>query len=139
MRFVRGRRPSYVEGKELLGRELFSSKVFNKTKGTIRINAFQPKSTSVPISVNRLSLVPIKSFIALGRRHARKRKLNFYGFAEVEARIVRRIYKEVMGSPTIENPFHADILLPSDNGKDLIMDCARQVCEEARLNLITDG
>ena len=48
---------------------------------------------------------------------------------------MRATSSEAIGTPIASNPFHADIVLPSDNGKDFIMDVTRMLPDKADLEL----
>lgn len=130
--------PFLVGNEEILGRELLSSKLFKKPTGRISPNAFYPESGKVKFSVSRLSFAPLELFIRLGQKHAKMRgqDRNFYGFAEISAYNAKKIYKTLTSAIILENPFHAHIGLPVDDGADLILDLARQCSNIARANLV---
>jgi len=120
----------YVQDTEVLGRALFSGHI-NK-KGKILASAFKlKKGMPRKVSTNRLSLAPIKWFIQLSRKAARDRSVKsqgdtkFYGFAKIEVNQLRQVILLgnkrffVSGTPDVpKNPFHADIAIQPDYGKD---------------------
>jgi len=83
--------------------------------------------------------VPYHLFKELGDRHAKKRKQTFYGFAQVGAEDAKEIYEKVAAQYTIENPFHANLSLPCNAGKDLILDCDRQIRGKVSLSLVDEN
>lgn len=52
------------------------------------------------------------------RAAANKRGANFYGWAVLITEIACQSNRRVMASPTAENPYHADIVLPASAGED---------------------
>jgi hypothetical protein len=119
-----------VSAPELLGREIFSRRNFNKSKRVFP-PAFQPKAGSRDVSVTRLSLCSFQWAVLIARRHSRKRHQNLYGFANVPAKVVLEIGLEVRVSPLLENPFHADMRFPADTKKDALVDFSRRIAERA--------
>lgn len=84
------------------------------------------------VSVNRLSLIPPKLALRVAEKHAAARGHNFYGFAQILAQRVRETGANARGTPDLKNPFHADIQFPPDEGKDFILNIARQLAERAQ-------
>lgn len=138
--------PLKIPELELLGRALFSGHVKIKTSGAkIFPNAFliNLKSES-GISVNRISLAPLRLFRAIGQKSAQARSLkqrrvdNFYGFAEFEGGVPSKIKLEdgfallPIGVPSIVNPYHADIPLPPDRKKDYYLLIATEMVRHSR-------
>ena len=133
-RYVHGQRPLSVLDKEVLGRELRSSRQFTPSTGRIKPNAFEPPKGKQNISVDRLSLVSRALAVAIGNKHSRARGRTFYGFAEISAGQVRETKASVSGRPALDNPIHGNIQLPPDDGRDFILDIARQLAERAQFS-----
>lgn len=139
-----GTSPFTIFGKEALGRALFSGHVKIKASGAkLFPNAFLINSKSESgISVSRISLAPIRLFGLLGAKAAGRRSIKFYGFAEFNAEALSGItlddgYKLLVeGAPTLENPFHADIPLPADRGKDYYVFVATEFIKCARFKSV---
>lgn len=135
-----GRSPSTIPGQEALGRALFSGHVKIKASGAkLFPNAFLINSKSESgISVNRTSLAPIHLFGMLGAKSAKQRNVNFYGFAEFNAGVLSAITLDdgyellAEGASTLSNPFHADIALPADRGKDYYVFIATELVKYSR-------
>jgi hypothetical protein len=137
-----GRSPLYVDDQEKLGRWLFSGH-FKKKK--IQPNAFMGGKTR-GISVSRLAHAPLKFFTQLGLKERERRAanvshtVNFYGYAVIAASDVRSVDLDSgddlvpKGSPTLDNPLHADILRPSawDKDKDLELAIADALLKKAK-------
>lgn len=57
-------------------------------------------------------------------------EISFYGYAVIEAEVISTIKLDGMKSlgmeatPNYKNPFHGDITLPVDDGKDFYLDIA---------------
>lgn len=124
---IHRRYPGYVANDEDIAREIFSSQCY-RADGSLKLNAFSfDRKRARALSVNRVSLAPQTFFDRLALKHARRRNLTYYGSAHLTARKIRGIVMdnswiaEVVGSAKIENPFHADIPLPPDHGKDYDM------------------
>ncbi|MBX3650284.1 MAG: hypothetical protein KF771_02770 [Burkholderiales bacterium] len=112
---------------EGIAREIFSSRCY-RADGRVVPNAFGfNRAKDNAFSVNRISLAPEAFFQYLGLKHAKRRKLTFHGSAQLTAQNIRSVVMDdlwganVLGSPTKENPFHADIPYPPDHGRDYDM------------------
>ena len=123
---------------EILGREIFSKKNIRKSSSTVKVNAFLIPNVRTAISVSRLGIAPRHLIESLGKEHAIRRvpEQTFYGFGELSADALKAIRLDdgsdipVRGTPTLTNPFHADIRLPKDDGDDYrleIADCLAQI------------
>ena len=134
---IRRHLPSHVTDDEEIAREIFSSSCC-KADGSVRPNAFGfNRANDSTFSVNRVSLAPHAFFQYLGLKHAKRRRLTYHGAAHITAENIRRVVMEdrwgvnVLGSLTKENPFHADIPYPPDNGKDYDMVVSRKLAQLA--------
>lgn len=131
--------PISVADSELLGREVFSEKNIKKSTNEVKPGLFMPKEFDrKPISVNRLGFADRSLFFRLGRIHARKRRLTFYGFAELTAQHARQVkgddgwQMDVRGTPVVRNPFHADLTIQEGKDKSYDLMIAQQICRFAR-------
>lgn len=129
--------PLTVRGSDLLARELYSGHV--KKSGALKPNAFLINAKSeFGISVNRWSLAPERLFVQLGLASARRRKVNFKGFAEFRAASLETVALDdswqlrAVGAPTFQNAFHADIPLPPDKDEDYYLFVATELVDKAK-------
>lgn len=130
-RLLSGRLPLRVADNESLGREIFYSKyIYQDGSGKTKLGAFIPKENEVDISVSQLFAGGLVAMAMIGVRHGhrRSRPCNFYGFGAMLAEEVRQI-TTVRSTPTLENPFHADIAIPSDDGTSARMNVARRLSD----------
>lgn len=106
----------------------------------MRVNrtAFAPHKTRRDASVGRSDFLLRDMLIWLGKRHAASRKCRLHGFAKVGKSDVLTAGTALMATPTLENPFHADIQFPSGMDKSLEIDITRRLAERAELDLIFD-
>ncbi|WON75233.1 hypothetical protein [Nitrosospira sp. Is2] len=124
----RFRLPRVIDDNESVGRALFSG---NVKKDKVLAGAFlPPKSDPRAISVNRISRAPIEWFNQLGQHNAFRRagrtnqNIKYYGMVSIQAKKLRGIEIDtkqkfaVVGSPTLQNALHANIMLPPSEGKD---------------------
>lgn len=128
---VRTQHPLTIDDNENLGRELFSKAQFSSNNRRVKVGAFEPPHRKNSVSMNRLSLVSRDFARDIGMRHGEQRGRTFYGFGEILAKQVRNTTADTRGKPVKDNPFHANIQFPPDDGKDLILDVARQLAEQA--------
>jgi hypothetical protein len=132
LELVRLRWPLTIRDHESVGRELFTGQHYASTTGRVKPGAFYPPKHRRDVSVNRMTLVTWQNAVLLGRRHAEKRNLSFHGFAELAASDVRQAQLTIEGRITAENPFHGNIYLPPDIGRDAMLDFARRLAERAK-------
>ena len=102
---------------EELGRGVFSRSHRRRAANTgmIPYQAFLERAGERTISVDRLSRAPLEKAAANARWVAKQRTpvRNFYGWAVVSVENVQKLGLDVTDSPYPENPYHADIVLPS--------------------------
>ena len=113
-----GKKPSLdVSLSESLGRGVFSQRIKRQAIRRISPNVFKSKN-STQISVNRLDWTTSVEMakIAVANRPDDK---PFYGWAVVSAEIASMNGREVRATPYENNPCHADILLPSNDEKEM--------------------
>jgi len=136
-RLVRLRSPLTIYDGDVLARALFSGHV-KKNGRTLRPNAFLINTKSeFGISVHRWSLAPSRLFTALGLAAARRRGINFKGFAEFDAKSLAKAVLEdwqlqAVGAPMVQDAFHADILLPRDREEDFYLLVASEFVERIK-------
>ena len=128
---IRKRHPLTIDDNENLGRELFSKTLFSASNRKVKVGAFEPPRGKNNVSMNRLSLVSRDFVRDIGIRHGEQRRRTFYGFGEILAKQVRNTTADTRGRFAKDNPFHANIQFPPDDGKDLILDVARRLAEQA--------
>jgi hypothetical protein len=131
------RSPLTIQRSEKLGRELFSGHVKNDGI-TLRPNAFKiNRKSENSISLDRISLSPIRLFTSLALTVAKRRRVNFKGFAEIDPDAFTRVRLEgdivlsVKGDPTRSNPFHANVPLPPDRDDDFYLFVATELLQYA--------
>ena len=109
--------PGPVGEWEELGRGIFSRSHRRRAANTgiIPYQAFLERAGERTISVDRLSHAPLDEAIANASRVGEQRTpvRNFYGWAVVSVEDVRKLGLDVTDSPYPDNPYHADIVLPS--------------------------
>jgi hypothetical protein len=134
--YLGGRHPRYVNNRETLGREIFSSKQFYRSTRAINKNVFQAPRNRWDISCTRLSLFRRQMAVEIARRHgaSHQKPRTFYGFAEIAVSAVREVEVEINGTPQFDNPFHADIELPRDDGPDLLLLIAVKLASRAKFS-----
>ena len=102
---------------EELGRGVFSRSHRRRAANTgmIPYQVFLERVGERTISVDRVSRATPEDAAANARRVAEQRvpARNFYGWAIVSVEDVRGLGLNVVDSPYPENPYHADIILPS--------------------------
>ncbi len=139
---IRFRSPLAILNSEKLGRELFSGHVKNDGI-TLRPNAFKiNRKSENSISLDRISLAPLRLFTSLALAAAKRRKVNFKGFAEIAPDAFTRVQLEgntvlsVKGDPTKSNPFHANVPLPPDRDDDFYLLIATELLQYAQVTRI---
>ena len=103
-----------VDPLEELGRGIFSSRLAKRARTVIPKNVFLEKAGNMRISVDRLSLAPTAEAIRIADEVANQRGRTFYGWAVITAEGASGNGRFVEPSPLERNPFHADIVLPSE-------------------------
>lgn len=104
---------------EELGRGVSSSRVARRLRNSRpRHYDFLPREGVVEISVDRLSVAGLKLASALAADRDRARNRTFYGWLVVVASEAACEGRRVVASPLIDNPYHADIILPTNAAAD---------------------
>ena len=81
-------------------------------------NVFLSQKGSTEISVDRLTLAPEDKATAIAGKVASARNREFYGWAVVTAAKAGDDGRRVKATPTTDNPYHADIILPDLAAQD---------------------
>ena len=98
---------------EDLGRDVFSSNQAKRAgRGRVPFNVFLEREGEPRISVDRLDLASPGEAAEIADGVAAGRRRTFYGWAVVKARIAILSGRQVTASPKLDNPYHADIVLP---------------------------
>lgn len=125
----------YVEDGETLGRRVSSRKRARKAQRKLnpRIShrEFMPRQGERELSLDRLSIVPLKTAVAIADRAAQNTPSGkFCGWITVSAKIARINGIQVIASPLDDNPYHADIVFPSSD-KDECLKHAQELALKA--------
>ena len=87
-------------------------KRIQKMRERVPVARFMPPKNSNEISVNRLDLTSDEEMASIGVRNARNLEKEFWGWYVLTARDVEEEGCAVRSSPLLDNPYHADIVLP---------------------------
>ena len=108
-----------IKDDDLLGRAVFSSRRMKRAKkGFVDFHAFFRKGSN-NISVDRFGFCSDKTLTKIQNKNAKLRvqddKCSFYGWLQMTVNTARGVEKErtVKATPTQDNPYHADIVLPN--------------------------
>jgi len=122
-----------VEDDEKLSRFVVQSNLIRQFDKSVRSKAFFPYKGKV--SVTRHLNLSDQEVFQIGQKITDKRKVTFYGRAEVSAKGVRDEELEVDATPNMDNPNHADIInWPKQ--KDIQKMIALNLAEKAKVFLI---
>lgn len=104
---------------ENLGRGVFSSRDARRaTRGRVSLNVFLEKVGVSDLSVDRLDLAAPGEAAAIADGVANARSRSFHGWAVVIAGTAALNGRTVAASPQLDNPHHADIVLPDSVVED---------------------
>lgn len=104
---------------ENLGRGVFSSREAGRaTRGRVSLNVFLEKAGVSVLSVDRLDLAAPGEAAAIADGVANARSRPFRGWAVVIAETAALNGRAVVASPQLDNPRHADIVLPDSVVED---------------------
>ena len=102
-----------VSETESLGREVFSEKTAKRARrNLITFRIFLEREGINSISVDRLDYSSEEEALRIAQQNADARSASFYGWAVVLGDRAMSHSRKVVPSPTSQNPFHADIVLP---------------------------
>lgn len=113
--------PTDIGPHEDLGRGVFSSGHAKRARRSrVSYHVFLEREGEIKVSVDRLSVAPPDTTLALAEDTAASRNARFYGWAAVIAHQAEINGRTVVSSPmpAHDNPYHADIILPDAAGED---------------------
>ena len=83
------------------------------------------------ISVNRMDLAPESTMAEIGTRNASQSMKKFWGWYILTAGDVEEVGCGIKPSPSSENPYHADIVVPvaldAEDRRDAVIEYARDL------------
>ena len=120
--------PADIDPTELLARSVHSTRHFKRgipggEPDEVRVRAFEPETDKEnpgqrrrEVSMDRCNYLTEGRAVELGCQRAKRRGVNFYGWAIILEEDVRKSGAEAVSSPSEQegNPAHADILLPAN-------------------------
>ncbi len=124
-----------IEPTERLGRGVFSRRYANKAENSknIPFRIFLEAWGKRNISVDRLDKPTLVEAITNAENVAKKRRAGakFYGWAVLIVKDAAADQRQVISSPTHDNPYHADICLPESavNSRDEQMSHAKRLAD----------
>ena len=118
--------PLCIHNDEWIGRAIFSRTDAERIKrgNSIPYRVLFTKTQS--ISVDRLFEKALLLLTRIQRAHAKKRSKNqgrqvvFCGWLSLKAHVIRQEGRRLEASPQNDNPYHANIIMPSEERDDLI-------------------
>ena len=108
--------PPEITPEEELGRSVLSSREAKRAdRKEIPMSVFVERGVFC-LSSDRLTIAPLPEAIQIAEQRAQERgpDRSFYGWAIVMAEKARERRRRVAASPRPGNPYHADIILPSE-------------------------
>ncbi|MCY3985693.1 MAG: hypothetical protein OXF23_01425 [Candidatus Dadabacteria bacterium] len=135
--------PGLIAKEDRLGREERSQsdakRSFRRLKreGEARapVSRFKPPQNSNEISVNRMDLVSMATMVELGVRNASSSGKLFWGWYILTAGDIEEVGCSVKPSPSDDNPYHADIVIPvaldAEERRDEVIEYARDLAYHA--------
>jgi hypothetical protein len=108
-----------VQDSEVLGRRVYSRKRADRAKkGRVQKRLFLAKEGCKVISTDRLFPTKLVDIASIARLEGANRTGPFYGWAEIAVSNASQEGRRVKASPTRNNPYHADIVLPGRVASD---------------------
>ena len=108
-----------IAPEEDLGRDVFSSNQAKRAgRGRVAFNVFLEREGEPRLSVDRLDLASPGKAVEIADGVAAGRGRTFYGWAVVDAHTAALNGRQVIASPQLDNPYHADIVLPDPAVED---------------------
>ena len=109
-----------IDANEVLGREERSQSAARRAhrklvagmRGQARVNKFTPPKNRNDLSVSRMDAAPEDALAAIAIRNAEHSGRAFWGWYTLTARDVEAAGCTAQPSPLLDNPHHADIVLP---------------------------
>lgn len=104
---------------ENLGRSVLSSGQAKRARRRrVPFHLFLEKEGETRLSVDRLDDVPPAEAVEIADRMAAARRRQFYGWAVIVVEDASANARRVIASPLLDNPYHADIILPDSTIED---------------------
>ena len=104
---------------ENLGRNVLSSgQAKRASRSRVPVHLFLEKEGETRLSVDRLDDAPPGEAVEIADRMAAARLRRFYGWAVVVVEDASANGRRVIASPLLDNPYHADIILPDSTIED---------------------
>ena len=104
---------------ERLGRGVFSSRYRDRSRrGTVPHHVFLERPGNVEISVDRIDLASSAEATKIADSIATARNTTFHGWAVITARQACANERQAVATPQLDNPYHADIVLPALTAED---------------------
>ena len=95
------------------------------------VSKFKPPGNSNEISVNRMDMAPPGDIAEIGQRNASRLKKSFWGWYILSASDVKSTGCSVLPSPLLDNPYHADVVVPvppdAEDRRDAMTEFARDL------------
>ena len=111
--------PDQIRRDENLGRGVFSSNHAKRARREkIPVRVFLEREGVAEISVDRLDHAPRAEAVEIADSNAAAREAKFYGWAVILAQQADANRREARASPKLDNPYHADIVLPDSAVED---------------------
>ena len=108
-----------VQGSEVLGRRVYSRRRADRArKGRVQKSLFLAEEGVAAISTDRLFPNELVAIAGIARLEGANRTGPFYGWAEIAVSNASQEGRRVRASPTRNNPYHADIVLPGRVASD---------------------
>ena len=111
--------PGDLTGEEELGRRVYSSRSAQRaSRSRVPFREFLEKPGVTDLSVDRLRAAPPNKVAAIADRDGVARDAVFYGWAVLTVAQAARDGRTAIAFPLPNNPYHADIRLPTLAGED---------------------
>jgi len=127
--------PEHLTREEELGRRVYSSKSARRAeRSRVPFHEFLEIPGEVLLSVDRLSIGPPNKVTGIAVQDGVARGKTFYGWAVLTVEQATRDGREATASPLPNNPYHADIRLPSpaDEDREVQKQHAQELADNSR-------
>lgn len=103
--------------------------------GRAPVSRFKPPKSSNELSVNRMEFAPASQMAEIGMKNAEPLDRLFWGWYILSAGDVEAVGCSVRPSPLLDNPYHADIIVPvaldAEDRRDALIEYARDLAYHA--------
>ena len=111
--------PDNIASEESLGRGVFSSRDSKRaSRRRVPYRVFLERDGVIKISVDRLDFEPPNKMAVVADKVAAARRRTFYGWAVLAAKQACEEERRLIADPQLDNPYHANIVLPDFAGED---------------------